>query len=87
MKTPSISSCRAVVDAGHESVVHVHHIVDGITIDLPEETNQHGVPVFCRQVAQSIGGTAVGIAGQRTLIVVVEPSQIEGKDLRRPDSF
>ena len=71
---------------GQELVVHVHRLIDGVAIALPQKAHQGGVPPRPRKLAQAVYGRFTHVVEEGALVVVVEPRQINYEDAGRRDA-
>ena len=67
--------------------MHLDQEIDGIRIQLVQEANQDSITTFAFQPLQTTGQTVTDITGQRLLIVIIEPRQIELQRLRSSNEF
>ena len=68
------------VSPGEELVEHIHRLIDGVAVALPEETDQRREASWPGDLAQPIRRTLADEVEQGPLVVGVQPGEVDGQN-------
>ena len=68
------------VGPGEELVEHVHRLIDGVAVALPEEADQGREAAGPGDLAKAVRRALADVVEQGALVVGVQPGEIDGQD-------
>src|SRR5205823_10907931 len=68
------------VRSGKELVEHVHCLIDGVAVALPEETDERRKVAGPGDLAEAVRRAFADIVEQGALVIGVQPGQVDGQD-------